>query len=340
MLNRSILVFLLLQLFLNTAFTQSFDPVNKNASPAARELLQYLYSVSGKKIISGQCISDKDMDKWPQYIKDITGKLPAVWGSGFYHYYVDGYADKIVNEAIKRHQEGHIITLMWHTGRPQDNPPFDWKTSTQGEMTDKEWKELTTPGTPLYKKWESRVDTIAGYLKKLQRAKVPVLWRPYHEMNGIWFWWGDKKGENGYVKLWKMMYDRFVHHHKLNNLIWVWNANAPRDLKDDEAYDYNLYFPGSDYVDVLAADIYHNDYKQSHHDDLLKLAKGKLIALGEVGEVPDPEILKQQPMWTWFMIWVQWAETHNTPGQIKKLYNHPETLSLEEVRAEKHKFNR
>jgi mannan endo-1,4-beta-mannosidase len=118
----------------------------------------------------------------------------------------------------------------------------------------------------------------------------------------------------------------------LDNLIWVWNANTPRDRENDEAYDYDLYFPGLEYVDVLAADVYHNDYKQSHHDDLLKLAKGKVIALGEVGEVPSPEILDNQPMWTWFMILVQWAETHNTRQQIKNLYDYPRTLSHDEVK--------
>ena len=63
------------------------------------------------------------------------------------------------------------------------------------------------------------------------------------------------------------MYDRFVNYHKLNNLIWIWNANAPRDWKDDEAYEYHLFYPGPEFVDILAADIYKGDYKQSHHDD-------------------------------------------------------------------------
>ena len=328
-------------LFSSSVWSQKkFEPVNKNASPEARFLLEYLYSKSGKKIISGHCASGNDFNKWHEYVEGLTGKSPAIWGSGFNRYYKDGYADSVVNEAIKRHKEGYVITLMWHTGKPQDNPPFDWKTSTQGEMRDAEWKELITPGTLLHKKWEARVDSIAIYLKKLKNAKVPVLWRPYHEMNGIWFWWGDKKGKEGYAKLWKMMYHRFVNYHHLDNLIWVWNANAPRDLEDDEAYDYKFYFPGVDYVDVLAADVYHNDYKQSHHDDLLKLAKGKIIALGEIGEVPTPEILTQQPMWTWFMIWVQWAETHNTTQQIKDLYKYSNTLSLEDVRSEKHSINK
>ena len=331
MMRKIVILFLFVVFVFTSVYSQPFEPVNKNASPEARALLSYLYSISGKKIISGHHNGGRDFNKWSQYVKDMTGKYPEVWGSDFGNYYREGNAEAIVQESIRRYHEGYIVTLMWHTGRPQDNPPFDWATSTQGEMSDQEWKELTTPGTALHSKWETRVDTIASYLKELRDAHIPVLWRPYHEMNGIWFWWGDKKGEDGYAKLWKMMYDRFVNVHHLNNLIWVWNTNAPRDRENDEAYDYELYFPGLDYVDVLAADVYHNDYRQSHHDQLLKLAQGKVIALGEVGEVPTTEILDNQPMWAWFMIWSRWVETHNTPEKVKALYNYPRTLSYGQV---------
>jgi mannan endo-1,4-beta-mannosidase len=311
---------------------KQFEPVNKNASPEARALLDYLYSISGKKIISGHHNGGgRDMNRWHKYVEELTGKSPALWGSDFGNYYREGNGEAIVREAIRRYRDDYIVTLMWHTGRPQDDPPFDWATSTQGEMSEQEWKDLTTPGTAIHEKWISRVDTIAGYLKQLQDANIPVLWRPYHEMNGIWFWWGDKKGEEGFARLWKMMFDRFVNVHHLDNLIWVWNTNAPRDRENDEAYAYELYFPGLEYVDVLAADVYHNDYRQAHHDQLVELAQGKVISLGEIGEVPSPEILDQQPMWCWFMIWSRWVETHNTPEQIKALYNYPRTLSHGEL---------
>ena len=308
---------------------QKHEAVNKNASPEAVALLDYLYSISGNNILSGH-IDSPTKPKYFNRVNEITGKYPSVWGADF-HYLDWNGGDALVKETVNRHKDGNIITLMWHTGRPQDNPPFAWETSIQGEMSDAEWKELITPGTELNKKWETRVDTIAIYLKKLRDANIPILWRPYHEMNGGWFWWGDKKGEDGFVKLWKMMYNRFVNHHKLNNLIWVWNANSPRDRENDEAYAYNLYFPGLEYVDVLAADIYYNDYKQSNHDDLLKLGKGKPIALGEIGGVPSPEILANQPMWTWFMIWYGYVDKANTPEQIKDLYNYPKTLSHGDV---------
>ena len=119
--------------------------------------------------------------------------------------------------------------MMWHAVRPTDPETAGWKESVQNQLTEAQWKELVTPGTPLHRRWLAQVDGIPGYLKRLQRKKVPVLWRPYHEMNGGWFWWGQKRGEGGYRTLWRLMYDRLTHHHKLNNLLWVWNANAPND---------------------------------------------------------------------------------------------------------------
>jgi mannan endo-1,4-beta-mannosidase len=218
---------------------------------------------------------------------------------------------------------------MWHAGRPLDDPPFGWKESIQAKMTDTQWKELTTPGTALNARWAAQVDTVASYLKELQALGVPVLWRPYHEQNGVWFWWGNRKGPDGSAKLYRMMYERFVNVHHLNNLIWVWDTNTPRRLFQDEAYAYDEFFPGLDCVDVLAADVYHNDFKQSHHDELLELGKGKPIALGEVGEVPTPTILKMQPFWTWFMIWGNFVDTHNTPVQVRRLYSDPRVLTHE-----------
>jgi mannobiose 2-epimerase len=309
---------------------KSFEPVNKNATPEARKLLSYLYSISGNKIIAGHHNSVERPDIYPNRVKEITGKLPEIWGCDFGGYFHKGYADTLLQTAYKKYKEGYIVTLMWHVGRPQDNPPFSWKESVQAKMTDKEWMELITPGTALNSRWLSRVDSIAKYLSELQKLGVPVLWRPYHESNGVWFWWGNRKGENGSSKLYRMMYDRFVNVHKLNNLIWVWNTNAPRQLINDEAFAYEDYFPGSAYVDVLATDVYHSDYRQSHHDDLARLGQGKVIALGEVGEVPTPEVLDRQPLWTWFMIWSNFVNTHNTPQQMRDLYSYPKIVTHED----------
>jgi mannan endo-1,4-beta-mannosidase len=95
--------------------------------------------------------------------------------------------------------------------------------------------------------------------------------------------------------------------------------------------EYVDYFPGHDFVDVLAADIYRGDYRQSHHDQLVELANEKPIAMGEIGLVPGPQILDQQPQWAWFMIWARFPWTKNNKDDVRNLYNHPRVLINKDI---------
>jgi mannan endo-1,4-beta-mannosidase len=255
--------------------------------------------------------------------------------------FLDITLDEARNMSIKeikaRNAEGHIITLMWHGCFPTDGDccvgSSIW--AMENRPSPEQWDELVTEGTELNDAWKVNADKIAGYLKQLQDARIPVLWRPYHEMNGVWFWWCNHKGEQGFKRLWIMMYDYYTNHHQLNNLIWVWNTNAPRDIPGDEAWPYEDFFPGIDYVDILAADVYRNDYKQSHHDQLVVLAEGKPISLGEVGDIPDKEILEQQPQWSWFMPWGWILFLSNETDLIKEVYLSDRVLTLDEVMVDK-----
>jgi mannan endo-1,4-beta-mannosidase len=330
--SKSCFVILLVILGFRAA-AQRYSPVNPNASAGVRQTLNFLYDIKGKYILSGQQNYNSDMNTFSDSAKNISGKYPAVWGSDFINWGDKDLGPQIVQEAIKKSREGYIITLMWHEGKPTDEPPYEFEKNVKTKMTDAEWAGLMTPGTAVYNRWLNQVDVIAGYLQQLQDAGVTVFWRPYHEMNGVWFWWGNRKGPGGIAKLWRMMYDRFTNYHHLNNLIWVWGANGLRDIPFDEAYDYKDYYPGPQYVDVLGADVYHFDYEQKDYNSLLQLANGKPIALTETGELPKPEILGVQPQWCWFMVWTSWLWTDNTHDRVKQVYNMPRTLSHDEVKA-------
>ena len=304
-------------------------PVNGNASKEARNLLTYINNLEGD-ILSGQHCYSHETDRFYDRV------YPAIWGTDFY--WSNGEVDpgfKIVKEVIRKHEQGAIITLMWHVGRPTDEAPFGWKESVQNKISDTDWAALVTPGTAVHKSWLEQVDSLAEHLKEIQKYKIPILWRPFHEMNGVWFWWCNKKGEDGFIKLWKLFYERLTEYHKIDNLIWVWNANAPRDIPEDEAFDYIDFYPGHEYVDILATDVYHFDYEQKDYERLLKLAEGKPIALGEVGELPKTNILKVQPKWSWFMVWSGWLETANTEERVKEVYKYPKTLTKDEIGTEK-----
>ena len=329
---KHIITLFLFFIILSNAFAQNFEPVNKNASPEAKKLLSYLYSINGKSMLSGEHNFNQSMDRFNDSVKAITGKYPAVWGTDFIWNGMKDNGQAIVDETIKRWKEGYLVTLMWHQGRPVDNPPYGWKESVQAKLTDAQWKELTTEGTELNKRWLAQIDVIAGYLQQLDSAHIPILWRPYHEMNGVWFWWGNKPGKDGIQKLWKMMYDRYTNHFHLNNLIWVWGANGPRDIPADEAYAYKAFYPGKDYVDILGTDVYHSDYEQKDYNELLDVAKGKLIALSEVGELPSVAVLQAQPKWSWFLVWTNFIVDYNTKKWVNEIYNLPQVLTHDKVK--------
>ncbi|MBI9070246.1 MAG: hypothetical protein JEY94_01525 [Melioribacteraceae bacterium] len=313
---------------------KNVNPVNPNSSKEAKELLKYLYDLTGTGVLSGQHNYPHQRHLSTDSVISRTGKTPAIWGCDFIapNIYREKYSRQdVVDEAIRQYRKGCIITLMYHQVKPFDHDSLGFSGSVKSHVTDDEWKEIITPGTNYYNMLIEKIDSVAVYLKQLEEKNIPVLWRPYHEMNGIWFWYGDRKGSEGFIKLWKIMYDRYVNFHKLNNLIWVWNANAPRDWKDDEAYDYKLFYPGDEYVDVLAADVYKNDFKKSHHDQLLELGNGKPIAIGECGIIPAPEILEEQTKWVWFMDWANFIWEYNEPEKVRELYNSPRVINLNDI---------
>ena len=336
------------------------------SSPEATALLTFLRDISGRYTLSGQHNYISTGSRYTDEVEKTIGKRPLVWGSDFsfaigngevgrqYHcgplnisdpgeapYFLnitpEQSRDAMIADAVAQHARGHIITIMWHCPLPQDGdiaPDYSSVWAMAQRPDRQTWHDLTTVGTTLHIQWLAQIDRIACYLAQLRDANVPVLWRPFHEMNGVWFWWCNQQGPEGFAKLWRLMHDRFMNHHQLNNLLWVWNANAPRAIPGDEAFDYALFYPGGDYVDVLAADVYRNDYRQSHHDDLASLSDGRPIALGEVGQLPTPEILASQPHWVWFMPWGCLTFKGNTVDNLRALYDEPRVLSLNDVRRE------
>lgn len=345
---------------------EGFRPVNEKATPEAVQLLDFLYSIQGEYTLTGMHNFASGMERYDSVVHALTGKTPVVWGADFsFNVVGDNVCDfrhcgplnltvpgdreqpcavlevttaqqrqRIVDTAIRKHAEGRVITLMWHCCWPVNCDECDgddiWRWADK-LPTQQEWDELLTDGTPLNRAWKTQMDGVAACLKQLQEAKVPILWRPFHEMNGIWFWWCGKPGENGFKRLWIAMYNYFTRHHGLNNLLWVWDANAPRTTPGDEAGPYADYYPGNDYVDVLAADVYHGDWKQSHHDELLDLGRGKVIALGEVGDLPSAEVYEKQTGWAWFMPWGYFILNENNRRLAETIYNHPRSLTLDEM---------
>jgi mannan endo-1,4-beta-mannosidase len=317
-------------------------PVNKKASKEAKALLNYLYKINGKKTLYGMHNIIGGMSKTTDSIYRTTGDYPAIWGGDF------GFADEnhdidnikyrplLVPEIKKQYARGSIIVMSYHQANPFLGEPTPFKGGIISQLTDDQWKELTTPGTPLYKKWAVQMDLIAVYFKELQEANIPVIFRPYHEMNGNWFWWGHRKGDDGFKALWHQLYNYYTNHHQLNNILWAWTSDKPWD-------DVADYYPNDNTVDILGCDIYPMKdtavvYRQEFYDRMLKLANGKPLALTENSVLLSKAELKNQP-WAWMMSWGQMVFETNTKEEIKGFLNQKQMLMLEDLphKNKKHK---
>ena len=322
-------------------YAQHALPVTPNPSPEAKALLELMYKLSGKHMLSGQHNFPISRDRNSQFAASYIGKTPVVWSQDFGFAAAgdkDSYLARpsIVDEAIRQHHLGSIITLCWHAVPPTADEPVTFQpapghdpsalASVQGRLTDQQFQEILTPGTSLHMRWMAQVDEIAGYLKQLQDAGVPVLWRPYHEMNGDWFWWGGRyEGEYTTARLYRQLFDRMVHHHKLNNLIWMWSVDRP----SQPGRAFVNFFPGDDYLDIVSLDVYGSDFNQQYYEDLKDLAKDKPLALGEVGVPPALDVLKTQPAWILYVIWSGMAK--GTPkAQYESFVEDPFVLFRED----------
>jgi mannan endo-1,4-beta-mannosidase len=284
-----------------------------------------LDTISGHATIGGQHNFPNTVSRYSDRVYDLTGEYPGIFGQDFGF---SGSDDKdstlgrpsMIEEVIRQYRNGAVIALTWHCVRPTEDEPVTFRDSVQGHLTDWEWRQLLSPGTDLNMRWRRQVDRIAGYLKELQDAGVPVLFRPYHEMNGNWFWWGGRPGPDGSAALYRQIYDRYVHVHHLNNLVWVWNVNSPSGSAGSVAD----YFPGSAYADVLTMDIY-GPFSQEFYDQMIALADPlhKPIALAEIGAMPSLTTLAAQPRWAYFMMWSGFAEGANSLDQLKVIFHAP-----------------
>lgn len=299
------------------------DPVNPNANAAARGVLARLRSFDGQHTVSGT--HQYTQAAWGQYFDQFQqkgGEYPGLYGNDFAWSELASARQGLVEPVTHYWSEGSLVTLSFHQSKPEI-PNGGWG-EVQGHYSLDELESLVTPGSELYGHWETEIDEIAGYLAQLRDAGVPVLWRPYHEMNGGWFWWGagpndeelDARGAI-YRRLWVNMYERFTNVHHLDNLLWVFSVAGP----DGEwAAPLEPFYPGAEYVDVVALDTYDPGFPMSSYEAVTAVAGDKPVALSEVGSLPDPDALGQ-PRWAYYMVWGNYMDGISSEAVTENVQN-------------------
>lgn len=309
-------------------------PVNPNATEKARELLSYLCECAGNRLITGQHTQTNPMEE-RAYIKEVTGHYPKLVEFELLSYspninYEDASKECLteveenkgtMETALSLAKEGEIITMLcFHWFSPIGGRDKAFYT----EHTDFNPEQVLISGTPERKAFFSDLDVIAKELLKFKEADIPVLWRPFHEVEGTWFWWGSKGGEVA-KQLYHLMYDYFVKEKQLDNLLWVFSTPTKES------------YPGDDYVDVIGWDIYlpekqSTDYAAQYKELTDNTSASKVKALTEVGYNPDINTLqKSRVPWAFYMTWSKefaMDGVYNSKEELKAMYESEYTVKL------------
>lgn len=315
--------------------------VNPNATKETKALMSYLADVYGKKIISGQqeiCGSHnyEGSESDFAYIKEKTGKMPALRGFDFMNFRGNGllWDDLCAERVIDWYKnKGGIPTVCWHwfspgnIGKKADN-------SFYTESTTFSISKALTSGTAENTALLNDIEFMAGKFKQLQEADVPVLFRPLHEAEGGWFWWGAEGPENC-VKLYRLLYEKFTNEYHLNNIIWVWTSYT---------YDTSSkWYPGDDVVDILGYDKYNakdglpnGSAISSTFYNMVKFTDGKkLVTMSENDTIPQvSNLINEMAGWLYFCPWYGWyltGEQNNPVDWLKQMYTSDYCITLDEL---------
>ena len=232
---------------------------DKNATPETENLYQNLILLQEKGFLFGHQDELAYGVKWRYEegrsdIKDVTGDYPALYGwdlGGIEHQKsnnIDGVPFKKMKNWIKEiYDRGGVSTISWH----MDNPltmKNSWDT-TPGSL-----RSILPNGEKhqLYLSWLDEAAQFLGNLKGSDGKKIPILYRPFHELTGNWFWWCKNNATpEEFKEIWRFTIHYLRETKKLNNLIIVYNT---ADFKSKE--EFLEYYPGDDVVDVLSFDKY------------------------------------------------------------------------------------
>ena len=285
-----------------------------NAGTSAKALYAYLMALREKdQVLFGH---ENDINKMVSStategdVREITGSVSGLYG-------IDSLAltgaelgiadakealEKAIAYSKQAADQGAIITLSTHmpnftnekiTTNADGSYNFTTCDFSEAKDTSNNCAEQILPGGAYNDRFTAYLDIIAEYASALQADNIPVLFRPYHENTGSWFWWGSSTSVETYKSLWRYTQE-YLQSKGVHNMIYVYSPNGPLT----GAEEYLTRYPGDEYVDVLAFDYYddYSTYPASFDDGFfnnmkktcqvvsgLAAEKGKVAAISETG---------------------------------------------------------
>jgi mannan endo-1,4-beta-mannosidase len=275
-------------------------------------------------------------------VKEVCGDYPAVMGFDLGDIELgkdcnlDGVPfDRMRREIVAQHRRGGIVTLSWHANNPAtDGNAWDASGDAVGKIL---------PGGKLHNKFNGWLKTVAQFIASLRTSdgkQIPVVFRPWHEMSGSWFWWGDTRcTTEQYKRLYRYTYE-YLTGCGCRNIVWAYSPNLADQTETVDHYEQ--FYPGDDVVDLLGIDIYQREPDNAQYQKWLRseldvvkqvgAKRRKLIALTETGynDVPDPKwftqvllpVLREYPLCyvlLWRNAWDKPEENYiAAPGKVSE----------------------
>lgn len=283
-------------------------PANKKSSPQTIALYNNLKKLSVEGFLFGH---QDDLaygvnwrnEKGRSDVKEVCGDYPGIYGwdiAGIEHNDdkdINGIPFKSIRKYIREgYERGGVITLSWHAASPLDAPKHAWDT-TYGTV------RSILPGGQNHKKYKEWLDAVAVFIQSLKNKNgeaIPVLFRPFHELTGHWFWWCNNTcSPEEFITLWRFTVDYLNNQKNVNNILWVFNTSSNITTKEFFLERY----PGDDVVDMVSLDGYQSDEYQPEKEFIKNMTvalgimqevaneKNKLSALAETGyeAIPDAD---------------------------------------------------
>jgi len=346
-----------------------FSQVDKKATKETKLLYQNLFNLSQKGVMFGHQDAlayglNADLTRWiggihKSDVKTLTGEHPGVVGHDLGHLELDKpqNLDEVPFNTMRQsiqavYTYGGVNTLSWHPNNPLDLSKTTW------DKMDFTIRRILEDKKNL-KSYKKTLTKLADFFKSLRgpdNELIPVIFRPYHEHTGSWFWWGaDHCTPEEYKTFWQMTVNYLVRKKKVHNLLFAYSTDNFRSEQH-----YLERYPGDGYIDLLGFDTYHRNAPQSDSAFIanskrmvatikkIGKEKNKLFAITETGL----EKITETDWWTrvlysiiqdtglsYVLVWRNGRPDHfyapfegqSSTGDFKTFFDYPATLFEKDV---------